>query len=78
MSDPLWSLLLGVLLIAMVLTGSVFYVLFAIRHGVNGPLAQKLVTLTLVCVAVSILAHGASMRPLMRWYTRPLGDDAGA
>lgn len=76
MSDPLRSLLLGVLLIAMVLTGSVFYVLFAIQHGVTGPLAQKLVTLTLACVAVSILVHGASMRPLMRWYAGRIDDDA--
>lgn len=53
--------------------GSVFYLLFAIRHGVTGPLAQELVTLTLVCVAVSILVHGASMRPLMRWYMAPPG-----
>lgn len=57
--------------------GSVFYLLFAIQHGVTGPLAQKLVTLTLICVAVSILVHGASIRPLMRWYMRPLGNDAG-
>jgi hypothetical protein len=27
--------------------GSLFYLLFAIRHGVTGPLAQELVTLTL-------------------------------
>jgi NhaP-type Na+/H+ or K+/H+ antiporter len=55
--------------------GSVFYLLFAIRHGVTGPLAQELLTLTLVCVAVSILVHGASMRSLMRWYAGRVGDD---
>lgn len=50
--------------------GSVFYLLFAIRHGVTGPLAQELVTLTLVTVAVSIIVHGTSARPLMARYLR--------
>lgn len=50
--------------------GSVFYLVFAIRHGVSGALAQELVTLSLVTVAVSILVHGVSVRPLMQWYVR--------
>jgi NhaP-type Na+/H+ or K+/H+ antiporter len=50
--------------------GSVFYLLFAIRHGVSGALAQELITLTLASVAISILVHGVSMRPLLRWYVR--------
>ena len=48
--------------------GSVFYLLFAIESGINGALAQELVTLTLATVAASILVHGLSARPLMRWY----------
>ncbi len=50
--------------------GSVFYLMFAIRHGVTGPLAQELITLTRVTVAVSIVVHGVSVRPLMKWYVR--------
>lgn len=50
--------------------GSVFYLMFAIRHGVTGPLAQDLITLTLATVAVSIVVHGLSVRPLMKWYIR--------
>jgi NhaP-type Na+/H+ or K+/H+ antiporter len=50
--------------------GSVFYLMFAIHHGVTGPLAQQLVTLTLVTVAVSIVVHGVSVRPLMKRHTR--------
>ena len=48
--------------------GSVFYLMFAIRHGVAGALAQQLVTITLLTVAASIVLHGVSMRPLMRRY----------
>jgi NhaP-type Na+/H+ or K+/H+ antiporter len=50
--------------------GSLFYLLFAIRHGVTGPLAQQLISFTLVTVAVSIVLHGVSVRPLMRQYMR--------
>ena len=50
--------------------GSVFYLMFAIRHGVTGPLAQQLITFTLLTVAASIVVHGISMTPLMRRYLR--------
>jgi NhaP-type Na+/H+ or K+/H+ antiporter len=46
--------------------GSVFYLLFAIRHGISDTLAQQLATITLVTVAASIMLHGASVRPLMK------------
>lgn len=53
--------------------GSVFYLMYALNHGVSGPLAQELLTLTLLTVAASIIAHGVSVQPLMRWYARRTG-----
>ena len=50
--------------------GSVFYLMFALHHGVTGELARDLVSLTLVTVAASILAHGMSVLPAMTWYAR--------
>ncbi len=50
--------------------GSIFYLMFAIRHGLNPHLAQQLITLTLVTVTVSIVVHGMSVLPLMKWYAR--------
>lgn len=50
--------------------GSLFYLLFALHHGVTGPLAQELIAVTLVSVAVSIVGHGMSVKPLMNWYGR--------
>ncbi|HTR10608.1 MAG TPA: hypothetical protein VMJ11_28895 [Paraburkholderia sp.] len=47
-----------------------FYLMFAIRHGVSESLAKQLITLTLAMVSASIFAHGMSMRPLMKWYGR--------
>ena len=50
--------------------GSVFYLMFVISHGVDGVLAQQLITLTLMTVAMSIVVHGISVRPMMTWYLR--------
>jgi NhaP-type Na+/H+ or K+/H+ antiporter len=50
--------------------GSVFYLLLALRHGVQGPLADTLVSLTLWTVAASIVAHGVTAQPLMHRYAR--------
>lgn len=50
--------------------GSVFYLMFALYHGVSGPLAAALVSLTLWTVAASIIIHGVSVLPLMAWYGR--------
>lgn len=50
--------------------GSVYYLMYAIGHGVSGRVARELVTITLVTVAVSIVVHGVSVGPVMRWYSR--------
>jgi NhaP-type Na+/H+ or K+/H+ antiporter len=50
--------------------GSVFYLMFALHHGLSGPMAQKMITLTLVTIAASIIAHGMSVLPLMNWYAK--------
>ena len=50
--------------------GSLFYLVFALEHGVSGSLAQTLTSATLACVALSIVLHGVSATPLMRAYKR--------
>ena len=48
--------------------GSVFYLLFALRHHLDAQVADTLVSLTLWTVAASIVAHGVTAQPLMRRY----------
>lgn len=48
--------------------GSVFYLLLALRLGLEGRNAETLVSLTLWTVAASIVAHGLTAQPLMRRY----------
>ena len=48
--------------------GSVYYLLFAQRHGIETEIGDILVSLTLWTVAASIVAHGITAQPLMRRY----------
>jgi len=48
--------------------GSVFYLLFALRHGLKDELADTITALTLWTVAASIVVHGLTAQPMMRRY----------
>ena len=48
--------------------GSVFYVLLALQHGLDGQVAETVITLTLWTAAASIVVHGITAQPLMRRY----------
>jgi sodium/hydrogen antiporter len=48
--------------------GSVYYLLFAVRQGVQPEVAETLISLTLWTVAASIVSHGITAQPLMRRY----------
>ena len=48
--------------------GSLYYLLFAINHGLERDLAQRLLSVTLVVVVCSVVVHGVSVTPLMQRY----------
>jgi sodium/hydrogen antiporter len=50
--------------------GSLYYLTYAINHGVDAGLANLLTALTLSVVVASIILHGVSVTPLMRLYDR--------
>jgi len=50
--------------------GSIYYLMFALNHGLSGPLANQAINLTLSAVAASIIVHGISVTPLMSLYAR--------
>lgn len=58
--------------------GSIYYLMFAINHGLPRPLAEQLAAITLTVVASSIVVHGISVTPLMRYYERREGTRSGA
>lgn len=50
--------------------GSLYYLMYAIQHGLPEQLALELIQLTLIVVTLSILAHGISVKPLMYRFWR--------
>lgn len=50
--------------------GSLYYLMYALSHGVPRDIGQVLVNLTLSVVAASVVLHGISVSPLMNWYER--------
>jgi len=50
--------------------GSLYYLMYAINHGLDPALAQQLVALTLSVVVASIVLHGISVTPLMAFYEK--------
>ena len=45
--------------------GSIYYLSYAIQHGLPTGLARELIQLTLVVITLSILLHGTSVKPLL-------------
>jgi NhaP-type Na+/H+ or K+/H+ antiporter len=50
--------------------GSMYYLMYAIQHGLPEDLALELLHLTLVAVALSILVHGLSVKPAFAIFWR--------
>lgn len=57
--------------------GSVYYLAYAIQHGIPRGVAEQLTSLMLAVVVTSIVAHGVSVTPLMRRYARSAESEQG-
>ena len=59
--------------------GSVYYLTYAVNHGLPAAVREPVIDLTLTVVAASVVIHGVSVTPLMgRWEKSPrLPDDDG-
>jgi NhaP-type Na+/H+ or K+/H+ antiporter len=55
--------------------GSIYYLSYAIAHGLTDESAREIVQLTLVTIALSVVVHGASATPLMNYYSRIADTD---
>jgi NhaP-type Na+/H+ or K+/H+ antiporter len=50
--------------------GSIYYLMYAVDHGLGGPHAKLLTGLVFTAAVVSIAVHGVSVTPLMNLYER--------
>ena len=54
--------------------GSLYYLMYAINHGLDPALADALTSLTLSVVVASIVVHGISVTPLMSMYEKTIAS----
>ncbi len=54
--------------------GSVYYLAYALSHGVSAPADRMLAAMTLVVVTASIVVHGVSVTPMMKRYSARTRD----
>jgi NhaP-type Na+/H+ or K+/H+ antiporter len=58
--------------------GSLYYLMYAINHGLPESLAKQLIQITVVVVGLSIVVHGTSVKPLMdRFGKKPAPQKTG-
>jgi NhaP-type Na+/H+ or K+/H+ antiporter len=55
--------------------GSIYYLMYAVAHGVPEQTARLISGLTLAVVATSVVVHGVSVTPLMRRYSHATSND---
>ena len=50
--------------------GSLYYLTYAFSNGLQGELGERVAWITYVIVVISVVLHGISATPLMKWYER--------
>jgi NhaP-type Na+/H+ or K+/H+ antiporter len=55
--------------------GSLYYLGYALTHGVTGEAAHDLVGITISVIALSVVIHGVTAQPLLSRYEKSLDDD---
>jgi len=50
--------------------GSIYYLMYAIQHGLEPVFAEQLTQFTLVVITLSIIVHGISVKPIMERFWR--------
>jgi NhaP-type Na+/H+ or K+/H+ antiporter len=50
--------------------GSLYYLTYAFAHGLQGELGEQVAWITYVTVVISVVLHGITATPLMKWYER--------
>lgn len=52
--------------------GSLYYLVYAMNHGLNDAMSRQFSTLVLSIIALSVTVHGLTARPALRYYERAI------
>lgn len=58
--------------------GSLYYLGYAFGNGLKGEAAEQIAWITYTTIVVSVIVHGISATPLMKWYERNLANQRNA
>ncbi len=50
--------------------GSIYYLTYAFGHGLKGELGERIAWITFTTIVISVILHGITSTPLMKWYER--------
>ncbi|MBE9013227.1 sodium:proton antiporter, partial [Pseudanabaenaceae cyanobacterium LEGE 13415] len=50
--------------------GSIYYLAYVFGHGLKGFDGEQIAWITFWTIVISVLLHGVTSTPLMRWYER--------
>ncbi|MBD1824663.1 sodium:proton antiporter [Cyanobacteria bacterium FACHB-DQ100] len=50
--------------------GSIYYLAYTFGHGLKGETGEQIAWITFWTIVISVLLHGVTSTPLMRWYER--------
>ncbi|WP_347277459.1 sodium:proton antiporter [Pseudanabaena sp. FACHB-2040] len=53
--------------------GSIYYLTFALGEGLEGGVGEQIAWITLSTIVLSVVLHGVTSTPLMKWYERQTG-----
>lgn len=52
--------------------GSIYYLTYSLGGGLQGPTGELIAWITLTTIVISVVLHGTTATPLMKWYERTL------
>ena len=58
--------------------GSLYYLAYAFGHGLKGEPAEQIAWITYTTIVASVIIHGISATPLMKWYERNIANKINA
>ncbi|MEH1870832.1 cation:proton antiporter [Nostoc sp.] len=58
--------------------GSLYYLAYAFGNGLKGEAAEQIAWITYTTIVVSVIIHGISSTPLMKWYERNIANQRNA
>jgi sodium/hydrogen antiporter len=52
--------------------GSIYYLTYALGEGLQGEIGEQIAWITFVAIMVSVVIHGVTTTPLMKWYEQKI------